>query len=98
MSSSAGVQACVWRDSCAKEGCSRCVLNRERINNLRILEDRAFGEEYWELCPQLASLVHLTLPRAQPYINATVNATATGRRLLEVLSLRDTLDIFHIRV
>ena len=80
------MQACVWREDCKEDGCSSCVLNRDRINNLRVLEDRAFGEQHWELCPQLATLVNLTLPgpkrplTSQPS-TATATSSSASRRL-----------------
>jgi hypothetical protein len=57
------VQACSWISECDVPGCAEsCILNRRFNDNADLLKDRQYGEDSWQICPELALWVNLTRP------------------------------------
>lgn len=76
--SASRLQTCAWTGDCQIEGCAqKCVADLGAGTSAAVLEDMAFTETWFALCPRLANVVDIV-------IRATTPSTATPGTLVQI--------------
>jgi hypothetical protein len=70
------VQGCTFTKECPakRQNCTdKCTLNADRIKSVDVAQDRAYKEDWWAMCPDLAKLVYAFTPREGRRLQASTD-------------------------